>query len=60
MTATLADQIAQEACDATRTYPAFDSADRFQHMLEYIRDKGTLADMEADVIRACREKAGLA
>lgn len=57
------EEIAQSAFDATRSYPCFDANDRFKGMLESLLDNGhnTLDDdTQAAVIRACREKAGLA
>jgi hypothetical protein len=60
MTTATAEQIAHEAWEATKNFPAYDAEDRFLHLLEHIRDKGTLDDMEAEVIRECRKKVGLA
>jgi hypothetical protein len=52
-----ADSIADRAYAATATYPAFDANDRLEAMLSTIRD--SMEDLQADVIAACRKKAGV-
>jgi len=54
---THADRIADKAFAATATYPAFDANDRLEAMLSTIRDD--MDDLEADVLAACRKKAGV-
>lgn len=54
---TTAESIAERAYAATAHYPAFDASDRYEAMLSSIRD--SMDDLHADVIAACRRRAGI-
>jgi hypothetical protein len=54
---TTAESIADRAYAATASYPAFDTNDRYEAMLSTIRE--SMDDLQADVIAACRQKAGV-
>ena len=52
-----ADSIADRAFAATANYPAFEPKDRLEAMLSTLRE--SMEDMHADVLAACRKKAGV-
>jgi hypothetical protein len=52
-----ADRIADKAFAVTASYPAFDPKDRLEAMLSTLRE--SMEDMHADVLAACRKKAGV-
>jgi hypothetical protein len=55
---TTAEQLADRAYAATASYPVFSPEERYVLMLDFVARE--LDDQNAEVIAACRRKAGIA